>query len=176
MGIDVSDVRMVVHWQHPASVEDYLQELGRAGRDGLRSVAILLRDIRPDGPTVRLLDFMAARTVETASRAPEERGPLLRRRQMLVREMQSLAFSQHCFRGGLLDYFGEARARRRRPISLRIVDWLFVYPKRGVENSLCCDVCNARHSNPHHFICAALGMRAPESIIDRYSRSVGARV
>jgi superfamily II DNA helicase RecQ len=167
MGIDVPDVRMVIHWQHPASADEYLQEFGRAGRDGRRSVAILLRDLHPDGPTVQLLDFMAARTVETASEASEERGRLQHRRRMLVREMQSLAFSRGCFRGGLLDYFGEARARQRRPISLRIVDWLFVYQKRDIEPSLCCDVCNARHSNPHRFICEALGIRAPQSMIDK---------
>ena len=165
MGVDISDVRMVIHWQHPASAEDYLQELGRAGRDGRRSVAILLRDPHPDGPSVRLLDFMATRTAEAASELPDERGRLLNWRQTLVREMQSLAFSRDCFRRRLLDYFGGSRVRRRRSMALRIVDWLFSDRARRVERSLCCDVCDSRHSDYRHFVCDALGAKVPRSII-----------
>lgn len=43
IGLDVSKVRVVVHWQHSASIEDYLQEFGQAGRDGASSVAVLLQ-------------------------------------------------------------------------------------------------------------------------------------
>src|SRR5215469_5229497 len=58
MGIDKPDIRTVVHAGVPASIDDYYQEIGRAGRDGEQAAAILVHDPR----TIRIPRLLAART------------------------------------------------------------------------------------------------------------------
>jgi hypothetical protein len=57
MGVDKAEIRFVLHYDHPASLEAYVQEAGRAGRDGREAYAILLHH----GQAQRTLRFIASR-------------------------------------------------------------------------------------------------------------------
>ncbi len=122
MGLDLPNVRLVIHWQHPASVEDYLQEFGRAGRDGAPSVAVLFTGAKDTG----LLTFMARLTVEDSDLDPEGKATALRAKNDGIFAMQERATARAtCFRASIVQYFGEQQSQRRKSLAVRIVEWLF---------------------------------------------------
>lgn len=143
MGLDVPDVRLVVHWQHPASVEDYLQEFGRAGRDGRPTVAILFTGPKDEG----LLRYMAERASRSVT-GPEQTRVALEARNGSITAMRLRALLRTaCFRALIVEYFGGARVVLRRSWAVRIVQWIFYRKRRTKRIEHCCDYCDSVTSN-----------------------------
>ena len=139
MGLDLPDVRLVVHWQHPASVEDYLQEFGRAGRDGKPSLAMLFVAERDE----KLLEFMAKKPAEMAATDPEACEAALRAKLDAINDMRRIATSGGgCVRERIVRYFGEETTMRERTLAIRIVEWLLLRTNRQKRFSYCCDLCD----------------------------------
>jgi len=139
MGLDLPNVRLVVHWQHPASVEDYLQEFGRAGRDGAPAVAVLLTDAKD----ARLLEYMADLTVENADLDAAATAMARRAKYENIQQMKRRANARDlCFRSEIIRYFGKGQTQRRKSLAVRIVEWLFSGASRLARASGCCDKCD----------------------------------
>jgi RecQ family ATP-dependent DNA helicase len=139
MGLDLPNVRLVIHWQHPASVEDYLQEFGRAGRDGAPSVAVLFTGAKD----TRLLEFMANRTVDSSTLDDAEKKTALAAKLDGISQMHVRAIARHqCFRTNIVEYFGESPSKRRKGLSVRIVSWIFSHSTSVEQAEGCCDKCD----------------------------------
>lgn len=93
MGIDKPDVRFVIHYDTPKSIEGYYQETGRGGRDGLEGNCLMFYSY---DDILKLEKFSKDKPVTERDNS-----------KLLLQEMASYADSAVCRRKQLLHYFGE---------------------------------------------------------------------
>ena len=98
MGIDVPDIELVVHFNAPISMTDYIQQIGRAGRDGRKAHCVLLYDQNGDD------DAISNSFIKKAKKQSPEAAKVIKAK---LRQVHNFIHSDSCMVYDILKYQGQ---------------------------------------------------------------------
>lgn len=146
MGLDLPNIRLVIHWQQSASVEDLFQELGRAGRDQKQSISVIFHDHKSQDIT--RLKYMAEKTVRSSVAMPFQ-SETLNHRYRQIEQVATILATKACMREQLRTHFGQGITFNQVGIAVALLDWLFGTKQHRVRGKGCCDFCNSEIIQKH---------------------------
>lgn len=150
MGLEIPNIRAVIHWQYPASIEDYVQEYGRAGRDGKEAQAILFYnkcDKVEDDDDFRLQKFMIEMTLDKSGLEQFERDAEYKFSVARLQDMRNYAISNaECLRKQISSYFDDDKTRKKFNLSKFILNFIFTTKPKEKKIFKCCSACGEKQT------------------------------
>ena len=98
MGIDVSDIELVVHFNAPVSMTDYIQQIGRAGRDGRKAHCVFFYDQNGDDEAI------SNSFIKKAKKNSPKAAKVLKAK---LRQVHNFIHSDNCMVSDILEYQGQ---------------------------------------------------------------------
>ena len=98
MGIDVPDIELIIHFNAPVSMTDYIQQIGRAGRDGRKARCILFYD--QNGDDAKIVNSLRKKAAQTSKKAADTI-------KAHYKQMQDFLSDTNCIRNAVLRYQGQ---------------------------------------------------------------------
>jgi ATP-dependent DNA helicase RecQ len=170
MGVNKSDVRYVIHFHIPSTMEAYLQEIGRAGRDRKQSVAVLLYSEGDEGLPLHLMEqqlptdsqidgvcsFLNESQKNLANLTPSEKEQLSQ--SFSLNEIQLRFFTQFIMGNNqdqvaeMKEYCQKRKTRNQEKLH-KFLHWIYAQEcrrsgildyfgeKHREANPICCDIC-----------------------------------
>lgn len=142
MGVDIPNIRYIIHWSQPKSLNSYYQEIGRAGRDNKPSLAILLK-VKGDES---LITFMINKTLETSNLSTEQKRLRSSIENNELAKVLKFTYHDKCLRIFIHNYFGSEFTSSRKPFFIRLIFKLFNI--KFMDIKYCCTNCDKLYKRP----------------------------